>query len=319
MGGIVDFDLCFPSSYVSVQDMHAASGVPVADILRITHGEGWPVLGEGEQAWELGYRAARTVLERTGVRPDAVRQVIYAGSGEWDRPFWSPAAKVAHELGIDHAHCFEVTNFCNAGMAALQIASDAIELGRSDYALVLIGDRLSRLVDYTDPGSKALFNYGDAAAAVLVGGRDISFGILGSAMRTDPSWSDYYAGEHRGDRIAIRRGAHRTGLATAYVENFTGLLDRTLRGLDRQLSDVAYFLINHGDKDMHQRLMETIGLPAEKTVFNYHRFGHMGGADTLIALQDLQADKKLERGDLVLMATSAMGFSWGITALECHA
>lgn len=319
MGGIVDFDICLPASYVGVQDMHAASGVPVADIKRITHNDGFPALGEHEQAWRLAASAARSVLERTAVRPADIRQVIYAGSGDWDLPFWSPAARVAHELGIERAHCYEVTNFCNAGMTALRVASDSVTLGRGTYALVLIGDRLSRMVDYTDPESKALFNFGDAAAAVLVSGGDLSFSLLHSVMRTDPSWSDYYYGEYREGRIAIRRAAHRKGLATAYVENFTALVDETLGALGKRLSDVAYFLINHGDKDMHERLVRTLGLPPEKSVFNYHRLGHMGGADTLIALQDLLADKKLERGDLVLLASSAMGFSWGITALEFHA
>ncbi|GHF15467.1 3-oxoacyl-ACP synthase III family protein [Streptomyces morookaense] len=319
MVGIVDFDICLPTSYVSVQDMHAASGVGVEDIKKITHGDGWPVLGDHGRAWELACRAARAVLDRTAVRPEDIRQVIYAGSGEWDRPFWSPAAKVAHELGIERAHAYEVTNFCNAGMAALRIAADGIALGRGEYALVLVGDRLSRLVDYTDPGSKALFNYGDAAAAVLVSGRDVSFEHLHAEMRTDPGWSDYYAGEHRRNRVVIRRAAHRPGLADAYVENFTALVGDTLDALGRDVSDVAYFLINHGDRNMHRRLLETLGLPPEKSVFNYHRLGHMGGADTLIALQDLLTEKKLARGDLVLMASSAMGFSWGITALEFRA
>ncbi|MHA7959680.1 3-oxoacyl-ACP synthase III family protein [Streptomyces sp. L500] len=319
MGGIVDFDVRFPASYLGVKEMSASSGVPEDGIRRITHGEGFPVLGEREQAWELAAEAARAVLARTAVRPADIGQVIYAGSGDWDKPFWSPAARVADALGIEGAHAFEVANFCNAGMTALRIATDAIRLGRTGYTLVLIGDRLSRMVDHTDPGSKALFNFGDAAAAVLLSDGDLSFSLLHSAMRTDPSWADYYYGEHRDNRVVIRRAPHRAGLADAYVENFGALVDETLEALGRELTDVAYFLINHGDKDMHERLLESIGLPREKSVFNYHRLGHMGGADTLIALQGLLTDKKLARGDLVLLASSAMGFSWGITALEFHA
>lgn len=42
----------------------------------------------------------------------------------------------------------------------------------------------------------------------------------------------------------------------------------------------------------------------------------MGSADTLIALRDLMRQERLRKGDLVLLASSAMGFSWGITAVE---
>lgn len=319
MTGIVDFDVRFPSSRVSVKEMHRASGLAVADILEITHCEEFPALGDHEQAWRLALEAGRTVVDRTGVAPADIRHVIYAGAGEWDLPFWSPAAKVADELGIDRAHCFEVVNFCNAMMTAVQIACDKLAAGGSDYALVLAGDRLSRLVDYQDADSKALFNYGDAAAAILLARDRCTFRVLHSAMRTDPSWSDYYAGELRPGGVVIRRGERREGLAAAYIENFTSLVEETMSALERRRSDVAYLLINHGDRRMHERLLQTVGLSADRTVFNYDRLGHMGCADVLIALQELTAEQRVREGDLVLLATSAVGFSWGITALECQA
>ncbi|WP_260606420.1 3-oxoacyl-ACP synthase III family protein [Streptomyces sp. WAC08241] len=296
--------------------MSAASGVPLADLARITHCETFPVLAEGEDAWELALAAARTVLDRSGVAPDRIRQVVYAGSGAWDRPFWSPAAKVAHALGIEDAHCFEVTNFCNAGMTAVRLLSTAGALDENTYALVLVGDRLSRMVDYRDPDSKALFNFGDAAAAVLLGGGPSRFRVVHSAMRTDGSWADYYAGELTDGRVLIRRAEHRKGLGEAYVRHFTALVDETVAALGITPGDIAHFLINHGDRDMHQRLLACLGIPAGRSVFNYDRLAHMGGADTLIALKDLERGDRLRHGDLIMLATSAMGFSWGITTLE---
>ncbi|MFI9360994.1 3-oxoacyl-ACP synthase III family protein [Kitasatospora sp. NPDC053057] len=316
MGGIVDFEVCLPSGRASVHEMAAASGLPVADILAITHCEEFPVLGDDETAWELSVDAARTVLQRTGVDPRAIGKVIYAGSGEWDIPFWSPAAKVAHQLGTTEAHCFEVTNFCNAAALALRVAMDELTLGRSEHVLVLVGDRLSQLVDYTDPDSKILYNFGDAPAAVLLSASGAAFEILHSAMRTDPSWADYYQGEHDEYVVHMRRRGRRQGLGDAYLANYPALIDQSLTALGRGREDIAYLLLNQGDKGMHERLMEELGLPLERTVLNYHRLGHMGGADTLIALGGLLEEKRLSAGDLVLLGSSGMGFSWGVTALE---
>ncbi|GAA3181916.1 MULTISPECIES: 3-oxoacyl-ACP synthase III family protein [Streptomyces] len=316
MGGIVDFDVCFPSARADIRAMHTASGVALAELASITHCESFPVLADGEQAWELALTAARTVLHRTGIDPSRIAQVVCAGSGEWDRPFWSPAAKVAHALGADHAHSFEVTNFCNGGMTAIRLLSTAGALREGEYALVLVSDRLSRMVDYSDPDSKALFNFGDAAAAVLLEGGAGRFRVLHSAMRTDGSWADYYAGEPADNRVVIRRAAHRKGLADAYVRQFTALVDETLDVLDRSRDDIAHFLINHGDRDMHLRLLDAIGVPGDRSVFLYDRLAHMGGADTLIALGALDAAGRLRPGELIMLATSAMGFSWGITTLE---
>jgi 3-oxoacyl-[acyl-carrier-protein] synthase III len=312
---MVDFDFCFPSSRASVARMSAECGVPQEDILKITVCPEFPALGEGEQAWTLTLDAARTLLKRGAATPEQIRYVIYAGSGEWDVPFWSPAAKVAHELGVADAHCFEVTNFCNAGMTAVRIACEKLERDGDGYALVLIGDRLSRMLDYSDPDSKDLFNFGDSGAAVLVTAGDAPFEVVASRMRTDASWSDYYYGENGPDGVRIRRAEHREGLTEAYVGNFVRLTGEALGELGRSIDDVAYFLINHGDSRMHRRLLTELGLSEDRTVFNYERLAHMGGADTLIALQDLVTAGRLAPGDLILLATSAMGFSWGITAV----
>lgn len=328
MEGIVDFDVRFPAARVSVNELQAASGLSRPEILEVTHCEEFPVVGEFERAWELAADAGAAVLDRVGVDPAAIGQVIYAGVGQWDVPLWSPAAKVADELGIQFAHCYELVNGCNAGLAAVRTGLDAIALGRTEHALVLMGERLSQSVDYHDPDSKAHFNFGDAAAAVLLGraggaggagrdGRDDPmFSLLHSAMRTDPDWVDYYTGEHADDRVVVRRRGRRRGLADAYAENFTSLASQTLAAIGRQVCDVAYFLINHSDQTMHERVLRTIGLPPDRSVFNYQRLGHMGGVDTLIALRDLVAQDRLRGGDLVLLATSGWGFSWGVTALE---
>lgn len=316
MSGIIDFDVRLPSGIARVADMHAASGLPTADIMAITHCAEFPVLADGEQAWELAARAGRTILARSGITPESIGKVIYTGSGEWDIPFWSPAAKVADELGIRGAHCFEVTNFCNGFTVALRLAMDEIQLARSENVLLLIGDRLSRLVDYADPDSKVVFNFGDAPAAVLLGRDGYVFHFLHSAMHTDPSWCDYYSGEHEEFQVYMRRHGRRTGLRQAYLKYYSELVAETLSAIGRKTSDIRYFLINHSDESIHVELLKALGIPAEKTLFNYGQLGHMGGSDVVVGLRQLISGERLRAGDLVLLATSGMGFSWGITALE---
>ncbi|WP_306213843.1 3-oxoacyl-ACP synthase III family protein [Actinoplanes sp. RD1] len=317
MAAIVDFEVVLPGGVASVQEMHEASGLARAEILEITHTERFPVLADGEPAWELAAEAGRTLLKRAGVAAGDVDCVIYCGSGEWDLPFWSPAAKVAAELGIDQAHCFEVANFCNGVMTALQVAADRIDLGRSRHVLVLAGDRLSQLVDYADPESKALFNFGDAPAAILLGAEG-PLELAHAAVRTDPAWADYYSGDIEDDRVVMRRRGHRSGLGDAYLSNFVALTGQALSVLEAAPGEVRWFLINQGDKGMHERVLAALGIPAERSVFNYHRYGHMGGSDPFLALGDLRAEGRLAPGDLVLVASSGMGFTWAITALRCR-
>jgi 3-oxoacyl-[acyl-carrier-protein] synthase-3 len=314
--GIVDLEFEFPKSSMSVPEMHRLSGRTEAEIRDWTVCSEIPVFGEFEQAWQLVGAVAATVLRRAGVAPAEIGQIIVAGSGDWDYPDWSPAAKIAAELGAFQAHCFEVVNFCNAAAVAIQIAADTIAAGRTRYALVLMGEQGSRAVDYSDPDSLELFNTGDCAAALLLGSDGVAFELLRSRSRTDPNLSDYYVGEHEDGRVVIRRRARHLKLPLTYLRNYETLTTEVVSALGMDLDEIRYLLVNQVDRRIHERLLTKLGLPEEKTVFNYSRFGHMGCADTFIALAELRSEQRLRNGDVVLLATSGAGFSWGVTALR---
>jgi len=317
--GIIDLEVAFPAGRRTVREMHELSGRPVADILAWTHCPEIPVFGPDEQAWELQADIARKVLDRAGVDPSEVGQVIVGGGGDWDRPSWSPAAKIAAELGVTRAHCFEVLNFCSSSSAALQVASDAITLGRTRYALLLFGERVARSIDYTDPESVSLFNVGDAAAAVLLGPDDVRFDLLHTQTRSEPTWSDFLSGEIDGDRMVIRLRGRRRGISALYLERYQDLVREALHTLGLTPDDVDHFVINQVDRRMHERLLDSLGIPARRSVFNYHRLGHMSSTDPFIGLCDLRDAGRLGDGDLVLLATSGFGFSWGVTVLRHQA
>jgi 3-oxoacyl-[acyl-carrier-protein] synthase III len=315
-GGIVDFAVALPEGRITVEEMHERSGVSIPEILEVTHCREFPVLGEDEHAWELAVAAAEDALSRTGADLDDITRVIYTGAGYWDHPAWSPSAKVADELGITGAHCFEVTNFCNALTLGLRLAVEGLTPGVGERTLVVAGERFAGAVDRVDPDSKPLFNFGDAATAAVVAESGYSFAYLGASARTDPQWCDYFVGDYHESGVHTRRRGRRKGLADAYVANFVTLAGETLKLVGKDLADVRYLLVNQNDKTVQDRLLEQLDLSPECSVYNQERYGHMGCSDTMIALRGLVDDGALDDGDLVLLATSGAGFSWSVTALR---
>jgi 3-oxoacyl-[acyl-carrier-protein] synthase-3 len=248
---------------------------------------------------------------------DEIGLVLYAGSSEWGTPFWSPAAKIAAELGITRAHCYEVSNFCNAGMVAVKLADDQVRAGTHPYALVIIADRLSELVDY-GTGYIELFNFADGAAAVLLTADAAAtrYEVLGGAHHTDPQWVDSYYGEIKNGEIKVERGEKLDGLGEAFLDNFTTLTHKVLAGIGAGVADVAHFLVTHGNQDTHRKYLAALGVDASRSVFQYERDGHLGGADPLQALEELEREARIGSGDLVIVATAGSGFTWGVTALR---
>jgi 3-oxoacyl-[acyl-carrier-protein] synthase-3 len=320
--GLLDYAVVFPQGRITRESMQRTSGLSEAEIGEIVPCPEFPALEPDEHAWELAVDAADTVLRRADVDPDSISRVIYTGSGYWDQPAWSPAAKVADELGIEHAHCFELTNFCNALGAGLQVAVAGLRPYGGDRVLVVTAERFADTVDRTDPDSKALFNFGDAGAAILVGGAEPGaecLVYLDSAARTDPSWCDHYAGDHHGSGVHTRRRGRRPGLAAAYQDNLFALTHQVLKDIGRDVADVRFLLMNQNDRNVQDRLLTALDLAPERSVRNHSALGHMGCADTVIALRQLADRGELADGDLVLLALSGLGFTWSVTALEYRA
>ncbi|MFF4040833.1 3-oxoacyl-ACP synthase III family protein [Streptomyces sp. NPDC001816] len=312
--GITDYALAMPSGKRSVDEVSRESGYGLDKLGKILPSGKFSVLAEGETVWSLGRDAAARILERNAVPLDEIGLVLYAGSSEWGTPFWSPAAKIAHELGIAQAHCYEVSNFCNAGMVAVKLADDQVRAGTHKYALVIIADRLSELVEY-GTGYIELFNFADGAAAVLVSA-DAKYEVLGAAHHTDPQWVDSYYGEIKDGEIKVERGDKLDGLGDAFLDNFTTLTHRVLADLGREVADVAYFLVTHGNQDTHRAYLAALGVDPSRSVFQYRLDGHLGGADPLLALEELEREDRITSGDLVIVATAGSGFTWGVTAVQ---
>jgi len=102
---------------------------------------------------ELGAVAARAAIERAGLAPDAIDEVIVghgrqAGSGP------NPARQVAHRAGVPHAApAYTINKACASGLQAIVSAAQSIALGES--AIVLAGgiesmSRMPYLIDASD-------------------------------------------------------------------------------------------------------------------------------------------------------------------------
>lgn len=126
-------------------------------------------------------------------------------------------------------------------------------------------------------------------------------------MRTDPAWVDSYYGVSNGDRVDIHRGFKPDGLGEAFTENFTNLTKRALEEAGATLDDISAVLVTHGNRDLHESYLDSIGVSHERSVFSYAADGHLGGSDPLLALKALEMDRTLAPGDVIVVATAGSG------------
>ena len=93
-------------------------------------------LDDGERAIDVALRAGRDALARSGVAPDDVEFVLYAGVARgWIEP--AMATVVQSELGLRNATGFDVLDACASWLRALEIAHAYISSGVYRVGLIV--------------------------------------------------------------------------------------------------------------------------------------------------------------------------------------
>jgi 3-oxoacyl-[acyl-carrier-protein] synthase-3 len=62
--------------------------------------------------------------------------------------------------------------------------------------------------------------------------------------------------------------------------------------------------------------VKRLKVPMEKVVINVDRYGNTGAASVYVAMEEAWSAKRLNAGDLVLLAAFGGGFTWGAALLR---
>src|ERR687895_85206 len=135
-----------------------------------------------EALTDLALPAARAALAQAGVEPRQI-DLLLCATVTPDMMFPTSSALLADSLGAEDAAAYDLLAGCTGFMYALAQAYGMIAAGLSDRALVVGGDVLSRIVDWTDRSTLVLF--GDGAGAVVLERVPNGGGFLGFELGAD--------------------------------------------------------------------------------------------------------------------------------------
>src|SRR6187431_3179319 len=136
---------------------------------------------EGEALTDIALPAARAALADAGVDASEIDLLICATVTP-DMMFPTSSALMADALGAPQAAAYDLLAGCTGFMYALAQAYGMLASGMSQRALVVGGDVLSRVLDWTDRSTLVLF--GDGAGAVVMEPVDRG-GFLGFELGAD--------------------------------------------------------------------------------------------------------------------------------------
>ena len=260
-----------------------------------------------EAVSDLALPACRKALEMAGVDATTVDLLIVATITP-DMAFPSTAAILADELGMPDAAAYDLSAGCTGFMYAIAQAYGMLAGGLAERALVVGGDVLSRILDWSDRSTVVLF--GDGAGAVVLERVDEG-GFLGFELGADgaggselflPGSGSRLSDEP--DRFLKMNGREVFKFATRVMVTSA---EAVLEECGKTVADVDVYVPHQANVRIIDHAVRKLGFPEEKVVVNVDRYGNTSSGSIPLALADAADDGRLQPGSLVLMTGMGAG------------
>jgi 3-oxoacyl-[acyl-carrier-protein] synthase III len=265
---------------------------------------------------DLALPAARRALEESGVDAASVDLLICATVTP-DMAFPATAALLADELGSSTAAAYDLSAGCTGFMYAIAQAYGMLGAGLVDRALVVGGDVLSKILDWSDRSTLVLF--GDGVGAVVLE-RVEEGGFFGFELGADGGGGEHLWLPGSGsrvfadpDRFVKMNGREVFKFATRVMVTSA---EAVLEACGRSVEDVDVYVPHQANVRIIDHAVRKLGIAEEKVVVNVDRYGNTSSGSIPLALADAAEDGRLRPGALVLMTGMGAGLTWGSALME---
>jgi 3-oxoacyl-[acyl-carrier-protein] synthase III len=262
----------------------------------------------GETLVDLASDAGSRALQLAGFDAADLDLVLLATCTP-DQMLPNMAPLVASRMGAGSAGAVDIGAACTGFLSALSLATAQLESGRARAALVVGGEVLSRVVDYSDKRTAGLFGDGAGAALLTLGGP----GLIGPiALRADGA---------RGDLIRIsneERLVRMDGRATfrSAVAAMSDTTHQVVSDAGLALDEIDLFVYHQANSRIISAVGERLALPADRVIDCLAEYGNTSAASIPIALAEAASSGLLRKGSRVLLSAFGAGLTWGAGIVE---
>jgi 3-oxoacyl-[acyl-carrier-protein] synthase-3 len=280
------------------------------------------IVEKGIATSDLAIEAAKKCLATRGIEASEL-EVIIVATVTPDMFFPATACLVQDKLGATGAWGFDLSAACSGFPYALQVGAKLIESGMHKKVMVIGADVMSSIIDYTDRATCVIF--GDGAGAVLlepceegeIGLVDYWHEIDGSGAQNMPGGGSL--NPPTAETVAAKMHyVHQDGQAVYKfaVRKMAEAAEIVLKRNGVEGKDLGCFIPHQANKRIILSTAERLGMPEESVIINIDRYGNTTAATIPLAMQTALEEKRLKKGDLVLLASVGAGFTVGATLLR---
>jgi 3-oxoacyl-[acyl-carrier-protein] synthase III len=265
--------------------------------------------------------AARRALAGAGLDPGALDLIVF-GTCSMDEQVPNMASGLQAALGASDAGAMDVNTACTSFLYGLTTASAMIKSGTVKNAVVIGGELISPMMDWTNRNVAVLF--GDGCAAVVLQATEREEGVLADRLGC--------TGKARGILQV-----HGMGLAyanrgwmlgdTDWAFDGQEIFKRAVVGMSRacetvlaarglQAEDIHLVVPHQANLRIIEAVAKRAGIPMERCFVNVQRYGNMSSATVPVALVEALEEGRIAPGSHVLLTGFGAGLSWSAHVLR---
>lgn len=285
---------------------------------------------EHQTASDLGYTAAKKLLEKKGIDPKEINAVIFSShSPDYRRP--STAFILQYRLGIGReAVVFDMSLGCSSLVYGMETVCSMMSCSDIDKALLFVGDTAGKSVYPNDRSSCMLF--GEAGAVMLLEKTDEESNIE-FLLRSDGSGYKYmiipgggYRNLHASDEVVMCQDGNPRSLMNSFIQG-TSVFTFTIFDVPRVLKDFwaktnttvddyDVFAFHQANLYILKQIAKKTKIPMDRLPISLDRYGNTSGASALVTLCDKYGTNNESKSLNVLTCGFGIGLSWGVASFK---
>lgn len=276
---------------------------------------------EDKPTSEIGVHAVNKILEKKGIDPKEIDLVI-CGTVTPDYPFPSTANIISDKVGMTNAWSFDVNAACSGFIYALTTGSQFIETGKYKKVIVIGADKMTSILNYEDRATCVIF--GDGGGAVLLEPNEEGLGVMDSILKSDGGGRKYLLQPGGGSvnppsHETVDKRMHYVHQEGKQVFKFavTNMADVSAEIMEKNKlkpEDVDWLVPHQANLRIIDATANRMGLSKDKVMVNIQKYGNTTAGTLPLCLWDWE--KKLKKGDNLILSAFGGGFTWGAVFLK---
>lgn len=319
-----------PDNFITVESFKSIFGDQVPE--KFSAGTGiksiYKALPE-QTASDLAVAAAENLFSHSNVTKEEIGlMILVTQSPDYRRP--SSASIVQKGLGLPiDCSCMEINLGCSGFIYGLQTAMSLLRDSEEKYALLVMGETASKLVDPND--KSIVMMYGDAGAAILLkkeeglitktllrsdGNRYKAIVLPGGGFRDMYPPRDRFLCADHNERSLYDIYMDGTAVFSFSITDVPQTLMDYFNKTNSSVDDYDLFVFHQANEFIIKQLIRKLKIKKNKVPISLNKYGNTGGISIPLTLCNEFGNHSERKQLKTLMSGFGIGLSWGVTCCD---